>query len=124
MVLQVKEDWLQFLTAASIPGDAAANYATTFAENRITESLFPQPDCQFLTQLRITVSDILCILKATEHPLTSPLPAPLNKITAPSFTKCAPVTPPQVVSKITHPQFRKFKIDWNVFKQITAIPYH
>ena len=70
MALQVKEDWLQFLTAASIPGDAAANYATTFAENRITESLFPQLDCQFLTQLRITViSVILCILKATEHPL-------------------------------------------------------
>ena len=125
MALQVKEDWLQFLTTASIPGDAAANYATTFAENRITESLFPQLDRQFLTQLRITViSDILCILKATEHPPTSPLPNPLNKIIAPSFTKYAPVTPPQVVSKITHPQFRKVKIGWNVFKQITAISPH
>ena len=25
---------------------------------------------------------------------------------------------------MAHPQFRKFKIDWNVFKQITAIPPH
>ena len=63
-------------------------------------------------------------LKSNRAPPTSPLPAPLNKITAPSFTKCAPVTPPQVVSKITHPQFRKLKIDWNVFKQITAISPH
>ena len=130
MALQVKEDWLQFLTTASIPGDAAANYATTFTEKHITESLFPRLDCHFLTKIRITViSGILCILKAKEHPPTSPLPTPLNKITAPSFTKCAPVTPPQVVSpqvvgKITHPQFRKFKIDWNVFKQITAISPH
>ena len=31
---------------------------------------------------------------------------------------------PQVVSKITHPQFRKVKIGWNVFKQITAISPH
>ena len=26
MVLLVKEDWLQFLTAAGIPGDSAVNY--------------------------------------------------------------------------------------------------
>ena len=30
--------------------------------------------------------------------------------------------PPQITSEITHPQFRKFKIDWDIFKCITAIP--
>ena len=31
----MKEDWLQFLTAAGITGDAAVTYATTFVEKRI-----------------------------------------------------------------------------------------
>ena len=125
MVLQVKEDLLQFLTATGIPGDAAANYMTAFVENRITESLLPQLDHQFLTQLGITViGDILYILKATEQPSTSPISTPPNDITTPSFTKSTPVAPPQVVSELTFPQFRKFKIDWNVFKQIATIPPH
>ena len=60
MALQVKEDWIQFFIAAGIL-DAAANcYATTFVENCITESLLPQLDPQFLTQLGITtIGDIL-----------------------------------------------------------------
>ena len=68
MALQVKEDWIQFFIAVGIPDAAAANsYATTLVENRITKSLLPQLDHQFLTQLGITIiGDILCVLKETE----------------------------------------------------------
>ena len=60
MALRVKEDWIQFFIAAGILDDAANCYATTFVENRITESLLPQLDPQFLTQLGITtIGDIL-----------------------------------------------------------------
>ena len=91
----------------------------------MTESLLPQLDFQFLTQLRMIVTgNTLCILlKATEQPPTSPIPTPWNK----SLHLHSPnphVPPPHVISEITHPQFRKFKIDWNVFKQITTIPPH
>ena len=61
MVLQVKEDWIQFFITAGIPDDAANNYATTLVENRTTESLLPQLDHQFLTQLSLYVSLRFCI---------------------------------------------------------------
>ena len=67
MALQVKEDWIQFFIAVGIPDAATNSYATTLVENRITKSLLPQPDHQFLTQLGITIiGDILCVLKETE----------------------------------------------------------
>ena len=124
MVLGVKEDWIQFFIAASIPDDAANSYATTFVENCITESLLPQLDRQFLTQLGITIiGDILCILKETEQQQTSPSSIPPTNITTtPSTTTSTPVNPPRVPPEMTHPQFQKFKIDWDVFKQITTIP--
>ena len=124
MVLWVKEDWIQFFIAASIPDDAANSYATTFVENCITESLLPQLDRQFFTQLGITIiGDILCILKETEQQQTSPSSIPPTNITTtPSTTTSTPVNPPRVLPEMTHPQFQKFKIDWDVFKQITTIP--
>ena len=30
--------------------------------------------------------------------------------------------PPQLTAEMTHPQFRKFKTDWDVFKKITNLP--
>ena len=32
------------------------------------------------------------------------------------------IPPPQLHTDMTHPQFRKFKIDWDVYKQLTNIP--
>ena len=124
MALQVKEDWIQFFIAAGILDDAANHYATTFVENCITESLLPQLDLQFLTQLGITITgDILCILKETKQQQTSPSSFPPTDITTtPSTTKSTPVNPPNVLPEMTHLQFQKFKIDWDVFKQITTIP--
>ena len=126
MVLWVKEDWIQFFIAASIPDDAANSYETTFVENRITESLLPQLDRQFLTQLGITIiGDVLCILKETKQQQTSPSSIPPTDITTTtSATKSTPVNPPHVLPEMTHPQFRKFKIDWDVFKQSTTTPPH
>ena len=80
MVLWVKEDWIQFFIAANIPDDAANSYATTFVENRITESLLPQLDRQYLTQLGITIiGDILCILKEAEQWQTWPSSGCISK---------------------------------------------
>ena len=32
------------------------------------------------------------------------------------------IPPPQLHADMTHPRFRKFKIDWDVYKQLTNIP--
>ena len=39
-----------------------------------------------------------------------------------SINKGPPIRPPQVTLNMTNQQFRKFKIDWDVFKKITTIP--
>ena len=49
---------------------------------------------------------------------------PTNITTTPSATKSTPVNPSHVLPEMTHPQFWKFKIDWDVFKLITIIPPH
>ena len=41
-------------------------------------------------------------------------PEPLNKR--------PPIRPPQVMLEMTNQQFRKFRIYWDVFKQLTIIP--
>ena len=38
------------------------------------------------------------------------------------FMKAPAAKPPQIQTEISHPQFRKFRMDWNIFKQITNIP--
>ena len=77
----------------------------------------------FVTVKKMTgLGYILRILKATELLTTSTAPNPPSNNTAPSFLNSTPVTPPHVVSEITHPQFRKFKINWEFFKQIRVIP--
>ena len=34
----------------------------------------------------------------------------------------APIKQPSLTSDMTHPQYRKFLIDWNVYKKITGLP--
>ena len=39
-----------------------------------------------------------------------------------SLNKQPPIRPPQITLDMTNQQFRKFKIDWGMFKQLTTIP--
>ena len=64
-------------------------------------------------------------MKETEQQQTSPSSIQPTAITnIPSTTESKPVNPLHVLPEMTHPQFWKFKIDWDVFKQITTIPPH
>ena len=47
---------------------------------------------------------------------------PSDIIPSTAFMKAPATKLPQLKTEITHPQFCKFKMNWNVFKQITNIP--
>ena len=73
-----------------------------------------------LQDLEITaIGDILSILKhsKTETPTTTN-----TRVVPSSIVKPPPPKLPQLTNGMTLPQFRKFKIDWTVFKNITLLP--
>ena len=62
------------------------------------------------------------VLSILTHTTSDPVPTTATpNITTPP-PKSAKAKPPQITSEMTHPQFGKFKIDWDIFKRITAIP--
>ena len=98
-----------------IPDTDAATYTTKIHNNRVTELLLPDLNKQFLTDLGITViGDILTIL---QHATQSPSSATSHS----SFLKPAMAKAPEIAADMTCPQFRKFKVDWDVYKNITGI---
>ena len=118
MALRTKDEWVAFFKNAGIPDTESDTYATTFEQNRITGELLPELTEQFLDKLKIDiVGDVMAILR---HAKSKTLTAS-NTPQQPSFVKPPSAKLPQLHSDMTHPQFRKFKIDWDVFKNITHI---
>ena len=119
------EQWIAFFEYTGIPSDESKTYAETFIKNRVRDP--SELTKEVLQDLGITViGDILSILKHAriineqeKKPDVSSLNPPLS-----SDYKYRPtnVVTPQLKSDMTHPEFRKFKVDWEVFKSITRLP--
>ena len=90
---------------------SAKVYAQTYSSKGIMRDSMHMLDRTMLKELGIkSMGDVLIILKlAKENPLS---PATHVKLT----TK-----PPQLYSEMTPQQFRKFKIDWDVFIKMTNL---
>ena len=129
MALQTGSQWTAFFEGGGISQEAAADYTKIFTENCLTEQELPDIDKDGLRELGITVyGHVLAILRiakpkqkkedassvsstsspANNHPMYKP-PSVATKL-------------PEIPSDMTHPQFRKFRIDWDVYKQITGLP--
>ena len=129
MVLQVAEQWEQFFTAAGISSAESKMYAATFVTNRIMETMLPTLSKDYLIDLGVTIiGDILAIIQyaksfsqpsfeATSTTITSSIPT----VPPESFNKRPPIRPAEISLDMTNQQFRKFKIDWGMFKQLIAI---
>ena len=116
MALQSITSWEHFFVAAKIPQRDAKAYAIIFSENRITEVLLPDLTKDNLQDLGITIlGDALSILRHARTLSTTPIPSHTATLRVPSAKL------PQITTEMTLPQFRKFIIDWAVFKQITGI---
>ena len=114
--IRTKTEWLSFFIQAGIPNAEADSYATIFSRNRITEITMNRIDTQTLTDLQIEVlGDRLAILQHIQTHNSPPMSTmkPVASATA---------KPPVIHNNMTHAQFRKFKVDWNVYKQLTSLP--
>ena len=126
MALQ-KLEWKEFFIDCGIPDEESESYAETFAKNRIQGVEYLSKE--LLENLGVTViGDRLAILKTAQveeevKPHRNPTEAAdgdLNSKT--SRYKPHNATLPPVKSEMTHPEFRKFRVDWTVFKRRTRLP--
>ena len=123
MALRSKESWTNFIIAAGIPPEESATYATAFVDNRLTESSLPELSKEYLKDLGITIiGDIITILKHIQTHLQTSNSSTTNSTLPRETVVKSNIPPPQLHADMTHPQFRKFKIDWDVYKKISNVP--
>jgi len=126
MAQSTKESWEKFLTDAGIPNADATIYAEAFTTNRITNHL--DLTKEVLKDVGITkvgdIIDILKFCKPAEHQETQEDRLPPNNGQHQTHPPSKPPTAsvPQAKPDMTHAEFRKYRIDWNVFKSLTSLP--
>ena len=128
--------WKNFFTDAGIPPAEAETYAEAFINDRIDDPSDLTKD--LLKDLGVTVvGDIIAIQKHAklisdneqeQKPQLQPQQSqPQQQVVNSTVStqmryKPGNVTPPLLKADCTKPQFRKFKIDWQIHKQITQLP--
>ena len=118
MALQLKDQpsWEKFFQDARIPKKDSQSYAKIFVTNRMTGDLLPDITKETLKELGIEIlGDCLAIIKHARTIATKKTNVQPVQIKAPAAKL------PEIKQDMTLQQFRKFLIDWNVFKQITGI---
>ena len=114
MALRNKDDWKRFFVESDIPGTECENYAEIMASNRITDPSDLTRD--LLKELGVTVAgDIISIMKKATITDQADTKRATN-LTSTSRPRPTSVKPPELKSEMTHPEFRKYRIDWGVFK--------
>ena len=123
-----QESWGTFLCAAGIPSADCPRYAQLLVDQRITDHR--DLTKEVLKDVGISiVGDILSILKFSRVPgeeeshAIEELPRPLQEARPyPPTSRPRAVDPPQIKAELTHPEFRKLKIDWQTFRKLTSLP--
>ena len=108
----------------------AQSYATTSMTNRLTHLDLPDLNKTTLSSLEITVlGDQLAILRlgrqSTTIQMNQPDSTSNTQQSHPVYrnpSASASVKHPIVMPAMTLPKFRKFRIDWDVYTSITALP--
>ena len=125
MAQSTVESWDAFLQAAGIPAEDSKTYAADLHENRLTDH--HDLTKEVLKEIGVRkIGDILCILKYSNipgHSNTGDM-RPLLQTVHPEHTPSKPPTAnaPPIKAEMTNPEFRKLKIDWEVFQSLTNLP--
>ena len=103
-----------------IDAESAQDYAKLLIDNGITDKNIEMLDRKILTELGITkIGHQMSILKLGKNSACVS--------TESTSVKSMSAKAPQLISEMTSQQFRKFKIDWQVFCEISNLPkgkYH
>ena len=123
-------DWATEFIKAGIPTSDASFYAAQFEKDSLTLSDIPDLDKETLSSLKITtLGHQLKILRlgkdqhnvnSNKNSNNSPSESSTASYKCPSAA--ASIKFPKVTSDMTQPQYRKFRVDWNVYRTITKIP--
>ena len=120
MALHTVDGWRNAFISVGIPEQQATLYANKFTENRLTEESLPDLTKDSIkSDLEITVlGDVLAILRLAKPAQKIPLPSTAERslLMKPPSAKL-----PNVSSEMTLSQFRKFRTDWSIYKQMTNI---
>ena len=124
--LDSEPEWTAFFEEAGIPTQDATTYAKAFTENRLKASELSDLNMDLLKTLGINaIGDALTIIRhaksksTVEVQNTSSIKSEFPAFKSPSVAAKLSVIPPDM----THPQFRKFRVDWDVYK-IDYMPSH
>ena len=111
-----KEQWETFLKAAGIPDAESATYADTLVQQRVSIHSVPDLNREEFRELGITVlGDVKNILRHAKSTLVTNSDA--ASVTNAPTMKAPAAQLPHIAAEMTKPQFRKFRIDWQMFKQ-------
>ena len=104
-----QDEWEEFFVQLGIPASSAETYAEKFFTERLSKDSISLMNREMLKELGVkTLGDALAILKPAV-PDSQLIKAPAVKL-------------PQLHSEMTPQQFRKFRIDWEVFAKMTNMP--
>lgn len=107
------DGWMKLFVENGIKEEQAAVYGDKFAEEEMTYGMLSQLDRDLLKEMGVKkIGDALAILSIDSS--ASVLKSSVLKTPAPKL--------PQITSEMTHQQYRKFCIDWNVFLTMTRPP--
>ena len=119
-IATTKGQWETFFHEANIPEDEAKQYSEIFHTNRMTFNVLHELTKEDLSDLCIIVlGDMKNILRNTKASSAS---SQNQTGSSNIFMKAPAAKLPQLNEDMTLPQFRKFKMDWDVFKRITNLP--
>ena len=106
------DDWERFLIKVGISTDTAKTYVTKFADEKLTIESLQMLDCSMLKELGVTLmGGALCILKQAKEATTQS-----------THIQALAAKSPNLNIEMTPQQFRKFRIDWDVFTKMTNMP--
>ena len=110
--MALERSWQEWLENAGLAENEAKIYAISFADNRVDPSFAPDLTKDLLKEMGVTViGDIMNIMRYA------------SPDTKPRTSHAAHVKPsvkmPELRAEMTHPEFRKFKVDWDVYKTMS-----
>ena len=121
MALSTKKAWENFIKASGIPDKEAGEYATTFVANRVTEP--SDLTREILRDLGVTViGDMMAIIKHAKKRPQSEEEQDNGASKMPTRHHKPHLDLPRLSNDITHAEFRKFRVDWDVYKTVTQLP--
>ena len=119
--------WTTFLTEAGVPATDATAYANIFTTNRVDERTVKSLTKADLNDIGITkLGDVLSILAHVKVKTNVSNGSSATSTTTTTTDTYRPplstVKMPEISTEMTHPQYRKFKVDWGVYKKIVNVP--